>query len=57
MTIEHLLEQHHIWCNFSAMAAAHECKQCKSLYERYPMEGTSVDELAAKYFPDVVKRA
>ncbi len=47
---------HHIWCNYSSAGPSSECKQCKRLYDRYPMEGTTADGLAAQYFPDAVKR-
>lgn len=49
-------EFHHIWCNFFASGPAHGCEQCKWLYERYPMNGATGEELAAKHFPDAVLR-
>ncbi len=47
---------HHIWCNADYRKPANECQQCARLNASYPMEGMSGDELAAKYFPDVIKR-
>ena len=48
--------EHHPWCNFWLAGPANECKQCKGLYERYPIDGKTVDKLAEQYFPDAVKR-
>jgi hypothetical protein len=46
---------HHIWCNFWN-GPVETCVLCKGLYERYPMDGMSPDELQKKHFPDAIKR-
>ena len=47
--------EHHIWCNFWG-TPVETCRQCKGLYNEYPMNGMSGDELQQKYFPNVIKR-
>jgi hypothetical protein len=46
---------HHIWCNFYGAGPVEKCKQCKGLFEMYPMDGTP-DELREKHFPTAIKR-
>ena len=46
--------EHHIWCNFFG-APREGCKMCEGLYEHYPMDKLSGDELLEKYFPEVIK--
>ena len=47
--------EHHIWCNFF-MRDPKTCKMCDRLYEEYPMDGLTPDELLKKHFPNVIKR-
>lgn len=47
--------EHHIWCNYF-MLPAKDCKMCKGLRKEYPEDDLAPDELAKKYFPDVVFR-
>lgn len=43
---------HHFWCNHAGGRLASECSLCKSLNERFPMDGRLPDEMMADYFPD-----
>ena len=45
---------HHIWCNFF-MLPREGCKQCESLFARFPKDG-SPDEMVKKHFPNVIEK-
>ena len=47
---------HHIWCNYAAAGPMEDCKQCKGLFEKYPMTGLTPEELQRKHFPDAIPR-
>lgn len=51
MTNEIEEESHHIFCNYQRGSVS-ECKQCKSLRERFPKE-MSGEEIIERYFPEV----
>lgn len=48
-------KQHHIWCNYWTRPIE-TCKMCKGLYEKYPMDNKSPDELIKEHFPNVIVR-
>lgn len=46
-------KEHHIWCNYTNREVS-KCKQCKRLYELYPInDETDSHEILKKYFPEV----
>ncbi len=47
-----LRTEHHIWCNFFLAYPANGCSMCDRLYQDYPSDGLTPDELTAKHFPD-----
>lgn len=48
-------ESHHIWCNWF-MRPREGCTMCERLYQEYPPEGLTPEELVKKHFPDVIIR-
>lgn len=46
----------HVWCNRDH-SDGDECKMCRILYEKYPMDDkTSYTDMLMKHFPSVVER-
>lgn len=49
-----MLAPHHVWCNFW-VGPAKDCKQCQTLFKKYPMD-VPPGEMVGKYFPNVIVR-
>lgn len=50
---------HHPWCNWNYRPFA-GCAMCERLYREYPLldrDGNLIEDIAAVYFPDVVRVA
>jgi hypothetical protein len=48
--------EHHLWCNL-VMGPPEKCRMCEGLWARYPYStNEEADGLAAKYFPNAIRR-
>lgn len=49
-------EDHHMWCNYWFSRHPDDCRLCKDLNQKYPMNNLTEEDLMEKYFPEVKKR-